>query len=89
MEHKLKDSFVVRKIGYILSRIFVAQKELEYEYPILKKYSFLLPLFEVVRWLKFIIKGDKKHSSQRYRIINDISKEKLQKTEFLFNKIGL
>ncbi len=77
------------KSGYILSRIFVARKELEYEYPILKKCVFLLPLFEVVRWGKFILKGDKKHSSHRYRIINDISEEKLQKTEFLFNKIGL
>ena len=77
------------KIGYVLSRVFVSRKELEYEYPTLKKHSFLLPFFEVVRWLKFILKGDKKHSQYRYRIIKDIPEEKLQKVEFLFNKIGL
>lgn len=77
------------KIGYVFSRIFVSRRELEYEYPTLKKHLLLLPFFEVIRWLTFILKGDKKHSKHRYEIVRDIPEDKLQKVDFLFNKIGL
>ncbi len=77
------------KIGYIFSRIFVSRRELEYEYPALKKTGLLLPFFEVRRWFKFIFKGDKKHSKDRYEIIKNIPEENIQKVNDLFNKIGL
>lgn len=85
----LKKRRVGGKIRYIFSRIFVTRRELEYEYPTLKKHSVLLPFFQVVRWVKFILKGDKKHSKDRYEIIKNISEENIQKVDNLFNKIGL
>ncbi len=77
------------KIGYVFSRVFVPRRELEYEFPILKKFPLLLPFFEVIRWVKFIIKGDKKRSKDRYERIKSISEENTQKVDNLFNKIGL
>ncbi len=85
----LRKRRVGSKIGYVFSRIFVPRRELEYEYPTLKKYPVLLPIFEVFRWFKFILKGDKKRSKHRYEIVKNIPEEKLQKVDFLFDKIGL
>lgn len=77
------------KVGYIFSRVFVPRRELEYEYPTLKKHPVLLPFFQVLRWVRFVLNGDKKRSKYRYEIVKNIPEEKLQKAEFLFNKIGL
>lgn len=77
------------KLGYVFSRIFVPRRELEYEYPTLKKHPVLLPFFQVLRWVRFVLNGDKKRSKYRYEIVKNIPEEKLQKMDFLFNKIGL
>ncbi len=85
----LRKRRVKSKTGYLFSRIFVSRRELEYEYPTLKKHPALLPVFQMCRWFKFIRNGDKKRSKHRYEIVKNISEEKLQKVDFLFDKIGL
>ncbi|MBQ8184038.1 MAG: nucleotidyltransferase family protein [Clostridia bacterium] len=77
------------KAGYIFSRIFVSFNELKYEYPILSKKPFLLPFFELYRWIVFIAKGDKKTSKRRYDNIKNVSEENLKNIDDLLNKLGL
>ena len=40
------------KLKYILSRIFISNKELKIKYPILEKRPFLIPFYHVKRWFK-------------------------------------
>lgn len=40
------------KLKYILSRIFISNKELKIKYPILEKRPYLIPFYHIKRWVK-------------------------------------
>lgn len=48
----LINSYGKSSIAYLLSRLFIPYENMSYDYPILKKYKVLLPLFYVVRLFK-------------------------------------
>ncbi len=77
------------RIRYILSRIFVPYVNLKYEFPILQKYGFLTPFFQVYRWIFFIFKGNKKYKIKRLNSIKHIPEEHKQNVADMMEKIGL
>ena len=77
------------RMRYVLSRIFVPYINLKYEFPILQKYWFLTPVFEVYRWFLFIFKGNKKHKIKRLNSIKHIPEEQKQNVADMMEKIGL
>ncbi len=52
------------RVRYLLSRIFMPYKPLSNKYPVLKRHSYLLPVFEVWRWIEALIKDRKKHTAE-------------------------
>ena len=40
----------------LLSRIFIKYDTIKFQYPILQKYKWLTPLFEVIRWFRLVFK---------------------------------
>lgn len=77
------------RIRYILSRVFVPYVNLKYEFPILQKYRFLTPVFEVYRWILFIFKGNKKGKIKRLNSVKHIPEEHKQNVTDMMEKIGL
>lgn len=47
------------KIGYFLKRMFMPYEKMTILYPVLKKYKFLLPIYEIHRWFKVILIKDR------------------------------
>ncbi|MBO5461968.1 MAG: nucleotidyltransferase family protein [Clostridia bacterium] len=77
------------RIRYILSRIFVPYVNLKYEFAILQKYRFLTPVFEVYRWILFILKGNKQSKIKRLNSIKYIPEAQKQNVADMLEKIGL
>ncbi len=77
------------RIRYILSRIFVPYVNLKYEFAILQKYRFLTPVFEVYRWILFIIKGNKQSKIKKLNSIKHIPEAQKQTVADMLEKIGL
>lgn len=47
------------KLKYLLfRRVFMPYDYLKAEYPVLKKYKWLMPLYQVVRWFRMLARGD-------------------------------
>ena len=77
------------KKKYILSRVFVPYNFLKDQYPILKRYKILTPIFEIYR-LFSVAFGNKKNFRKRYiNNLKNIPDESTKKTALLFERLGL
>lgn len=74
---------------YALQKIFLPYDRLKYQYPILQKYRFLTPVFEVVRWLKLLFKGGVKRSVRELKMNAEVSGDKQMATYDLMRYLGL
>lgn len=77
------------KLKSVFSRIFITRKELGGMYPIVKKYSVLTPLFEVVRWFRIIFKDKAQKQIAIIKHNATMDKTKIQSVEKLFSNLGL
>lgn len=73
---------------YISRRIFAPYETMKHRYPILKKRKWLLPFYEVVRWVDTIFKGRAKNLKREVKAIDSNSEEKNHFKNFLRN-VGL
>lgn len=92
----LENSIVVKqvktgsKINEMLSKIFVPYYIIKYQYPILQKYKFLLPMFEVCRWCKLIFfKRHRQRSINHLSVNNSITNEQKNSVADLLKKLEL
>ena len=74
---------------YVLRKIFLPYDRLKYHYPILQKYRFLTPVFEVVRWLKLLFKGGIRRSAHELKINANVSGNKAEEVESLMRYLGI
>lgn len=80
---------IKNKKGYILNRVFLDYDTISDYYPILKKYPYLTPFYEVKR-LFVILKNKRiKYGIQEVKSFNKLSREDLAKAESFKSKIGL
>ncbi|MBQ9737121.1 MAG: nucleotidyltransferase family protein [Clostridia bacterium] len=73
----------------ILKRIFMPYGSLKIRYPVLERYKFLTPLFQIARWIDLAFKGRFRRLVKEYRIGDSIPQDEVNNTESLFKEIGL
>ena len=77
------------KKSYALKRIFAPYELMKIRYPVLKKYKWLLPIYEVVRWFETIFNGKAKNLKREMDMLdNNSSSEKEEFKKFL-QDVGL
>lgn len=77
------------KIKSFLSRVFKPNMILKIQFPILDKYPWLNPIFQLVRWYRLFFKHD---SHDKFEIIKQnaiLSDEKIEKTKRLIDELEL
>lgn len=74
---------------FALQIIFLPYEHMKIKYPVLKKYKWLTPFFEVVRWFAFIFKGDYEERISDVKCINSISESKKQEIDTMLKNLGL
>lgn len=78
------------KFRHIISRIFLPYESIKYLYPKLNKYPYLLPFYEVKRWIKLTFTRKRLRASLReLNEIVTVSDKKKENTELLLKRIGL
>lgn len=80
---KVVGTKVEDKKGYALKRIFQPYDLMKTRYPILKKHKWLLPFYEVVRWVQAIFGGRSNTLKREMKMLNDTQTEKDEFKEFL------
>lgn len=70
-------------------RIFQPYDQLCSYYPILKKYKFLTPVFQVVRWFRVLMTGRFRHSVQELKINRSNSVDQVEEAKKFLTDIGL
>ncbi len=86
---KVDGTKVGSKTTHIFRRIFCPYSIMKNRYPILKKHKWLLPFYEVVRWVETIFSGKAKRLKKEVEILDNTSAS--QKAEFkqFLDEIGL
>ena len=74
---------------YVLSRIFVPYDIIRSLYPILNKHKYLTPVFEVVRWVRFLFKGNYKAKINEVESFNSLSNNEQQEVDKMLKNLGL
>lgn len=77
------------KIGFLLYRIFLPYKELRQIYPKLCGRPWLTPIYEVVRWVKFIADGRAKKGVREFDAVMGMSNERSDEVGKLMRELGV
>ena len=76
------------KLKYIFSRLFVSYDALKSQYPIIIKYKFLTPICEIFRIFIFLFGKKKKIRKEYVKNLNNMSDERIDEINFLFESVG-
>lgn len=76
-------------LQYMYSRIFASYDHLKGRYPSLSQHKFLMPLYQIRRWIDMIRKGRLKRYMKECSLSRNISKKQLDSTEKLLKKLKL
>lgn len=77
------------RFRYIMSKIFIPYDIIRYHYPVLEKYRFLTPLYEVVRWFKLIFREDVRESIDHISKSRNTSDNDMKKVEKMLKELEL
>lgn len=73
----------------LMKRIFMPYEGLKTQYPVLKKRKWLMPVFQVVRWLRIFTGGRLKRAIAECRISHSHSDTRIHETKVFMKQIGL
>ena len=75
------------RLGYFFSRIFAPMSLLKKYYPVLEKHPYLMPIFQVKRWIDALVRDRKKYVHEfRENIKNDKNSDAVGK---MLDELGL
>lgn len=77
------------KAKYALSKIFIPYEEIKFNYPILQKHRWLLPIMEVRRWCKLLFCGHRNRVMIELNYNNNIDKKDAKIMQQFLRDIGL
>ena len=77
------------RFGYILSRIFIPFAKLKRYYPILEKFPWLMPLFQIRRWFMLLNPQVAKMAKSEMTATGSIEKSKADEMEDFLDYLGL
>lgn len=78
-----------RGVSYYFHRVFMSRSLLETEYPRLKKKPFLLPFYQIRRWLKLLNPQKRRKAIKEFRIVKTMSAETIDSFDQLLTDLGL
>jgi hypothetical protein len=76
------------KLKYMFSRLFVSYDALKSQYPIIIMYKFLIPICEIFRIFIFLFGKKKKIRKEYVKNLNNMSDERIDEMNFLFESVG-
>lgn len=85
----LQQAKIGGKKKHVLSRIFMPYASLKISYPKLEKYPILYPFYLVVRWFKFIFRGNKGRAFRELKSIATTKDERKERLITLCNNLGI
>lgn len=77
------------KLHYVMAKIFPPYRTLKLQYPILKKHCYLMPVFIVVRWFRWLFGKNAKRTASEFSMNRSISDEKVNAAAELCRRLGL
>lgn len=77
------------KGSYALSRIFLSHDALKYQYPVLEKHKWLMPVCQVRRWCRLVFGGRLGHAARELAYNRDTGLEQMDETRRLLCRLGL
>lgn len=77
------------KLQFILKSIFMPYHKLKLKYPILVKYPWLSPVYQVVRWVQMLLKKRFGTYVRELGIIRNLSDDRVVEINLLLNDVGL
>lgn len=78
-----------RGFSYIFHRVFVSSDLLGAEYPELKKRPYLLPIFQVKRWMKLLDPQKRKQIKKEFQGLRAIKQDAIDSMDKLLVSLGL
>ena len=70
-------------------RLFMSRAKLETEYPELKDKPYLMPIYQVKRWLRLLNPKKRMQIKQEIKSIRNMSKDDIESFDKLLNSVGL
>ena len=77
------------RVKYILERLILPYDMLKVHYPILNKYKWLMPVYEVVRWFRLFTPSTFRRSKREIETINKVSETMHEELSMLLSEMGL
>lgn len=77
------------RVRYIMSRVFLPYNQIKYQYPVLQKHRWLVPIYQVRRWFRLIFKGGVKRSANEFKVNAEMPRGQSESIFALFGKLGI
>lgn len=77
------------KMKYVLKRIFLPYSKLKRFYPRLERHPFLFPIYQVVRWIDFVFRKDKKRAFSELKWNTRLDVEKKERLRLMIEHLNL
>ena len=77
------------KLRYALSKIFVSYDTLKFQYPVLQRHAFLMPIMQVRRWCRILFCGGAGRSVRELSYSGGITKTEAASVKEFLEQIGL
>ncbi len=77
------------KFRYALSRIWLPLNTLKFQYPVLNRYKWLLPICEVRRWFRLAFCGSLEKAKKEFEINSNLTEDKAIATRKLLKELEL
>lgn len=87
---KLRRSASDTSVGFLLRRIFLPYDWMVLQYPKLKKYPKMLPMFWIIRWIaRMLNPGKIRSAAKELRLSRKLDRETVSSTKHLFRSLEL
>lgn len=77
------------KVKYVLNRVFLPYSKLKRFYPRLERYPCLFPIYQVVRWMDFVFRKDKKRAFSELKWNTRLDLEKKERLRLMIEHLNL
>lgn len=78
-----------QKGGYVLKRLLVSREVLEEEYPVLKEKKYLLPVYQMNRWMRLLDSEKRSNALKELEGIRDVNQETVDSFDEMLRGLGL
>lgn len=78
-----------RGISYFFNRVFISRDLLAIDYPKLKEKPCLLPIYQIIRWLKILNRQKRKQVRGEIRRLSSMNQQEIDSFDMLLKSLGL